>query len=247
VKQELSPHQAAEEIILYLKKLADPQFAQQSQRFFKEPVSLLGIPSAELRRQAKQFFQEIKNFWTLNQVLEFSRHLFSSPYVEVRALAILVLSHNAHFFEKHHLAEFKSWLANNYFDNWALVDLFCPNIISPLLDKNPEIASELLQWTTSTNLWVRRSAAVSFIRPVRTSRFLAEAYQVAKRLFSDKEDLIQKAVGWLLREAGKTDMRRLEKFLLRHGPLIPRTTLRYAIERFPENKRKELLKKTRPK
>ena len=245
--QQLSPPQAAENIIKYLKELAEPHFARQSQRFFKTPVPLLGIRAAQLRRTAQGFYHQIKKFWTLNQVLEFSELLFRSHYVEVRTLAIFVLGYYSGGLKKHHLKSMKSWLEKNYFDNWALIDYFCPQILSPLLMENSDLIPEIISWAESANIWVRRAAVVSFIRPVRQGLFLSAAYQVAEKLFSDKEDLIQKAVGWLLREAGKQDMVRLEKFLLHHGPKIPRTTLRYAIERFPENKRRSILIKTRPK
>jgi len=100
-------------------------------------------------------------------------------------------------------------------------------------------------WTGSDNMWVRRGAAVAFVPLVRKKKHLATAYRIATRLLGDSEDLMHKAVGWLLREAGKSDMARLEKYLLAKGPKIPRTTVRYAIERFPKEKRKRLLNATR--
>ena len=95
-------------------------------------------------------------------------------------------------------------------------------------------------------MWLRRASAVSFVEHARKGEFLDTAYEVAEKLFPGSEDLVQKANGWLLREAGKTDMDRLEKFLLQFGPEIPRTTLRYAIERFSSEKRKSILIKTKP-
>ena len=92
---------------------------------------------------------------------------------------------------------------------------------------------------------MRRASAVSFIKLARRGQRLDDVYAVSRRLFPADDDLIEKANGWLLREAGKTDMPRLEAFLIRHGPKIPRTTVRYAIERFPEEKRKRILEKTR--
>jgi 3-methyladenine DNA glycosylase AlkD len=92
---------------------------------------------------------------------------------------------------------------------------------------------------------LRRGAAVAFVPLARRGRELDAAYEVASRLFDDGEDLIHKATGWLLREAGTTDPRRLERFLRAEGPRIPRTALRYAIERFPPPKRKRLLAATR--
>lgn len=94
-------------------------------------------------------------------------------------------------------------------------------------------------------MWVRRGSAVAFVPHARKGRLLDGAYAVAELLLGDDEDLIHKAVGWLLREAGKTDAGRLTRFLLEHGPSIPRTAVRYAIERFPEKERKRLLAATR--
>jgi 3-methyladenine DNA glycosylase AlkD len=86
---------------------------------------------------------------------------------------------------------------------------------------------------------------VSFIKLARKAEYLAPIYEVAGSVFDVDDDLVQKANGWLLREAGKADTARLERFLLDRGPAIPRTTLRYAIERFPEAKRKALLRRTK--
>ena len=97
----------------------------------------------------------------------------------------------------------------------------------------------------SPNQWVRRGAAVAFVSLVGEEHFLDAAYEVATSLLDDKEDLIHKAVGWLLREAGKVDRDRLEAYLLSKGPQLPRTTLRTAIEKFPKEERKRLMEATR--
>jgi 3-methyladenine DNA glycosylase AlkD len=94
-------------------------------------------------------------------------------------------------------------------------------------------------------MWVRRASAVSLIPLVRKGLALDLAYQVARRLHADREDLIQKAVGWMLREAGKADILRLENYLRTKGPMIPRTTVRYAIERMSESKRRSVLEATK--
>jgi len=100
-------------------------------------------------------------------------------------------------------------------------------------------------WSRDRNLWVRRASAVGLIALARKGEALDILYGVARQLHADREDLIQKAVGWMLREAGKADERRLENYLRANGPSIPRTTVRYAIERFPEGKRRTLLAITR--
>jgi 3-methyladenine DNA glycosylase AlkD len=118
-------------------------------------------------------------------------------------------------------------------------------VLAPLVEGHPEILPEVVAFTGSPNMWLRRGAAVTFVPLARHGKHLDTAYHVASRLFGDREDLMHKAVGWLLREAGKTDMPRLERFLRAEGPGMPRTTVRYAIERFPTPKRNRLLEATR--
>jgi 3-methyladenine DNA glycosylase AlkD len=122
-----------------------------------------------------------------------------------------------------------------------LVDVLCPNSVGALLEKYPDLVEAIKNWVKSPNRWVRRASIVSFIKLAKNPGYLDAIYEITRSHFADADDLIQKANGWLLREAGKTDMVRLEEFLRLFGPSIPRTTLRYAIERFPESKRKALL------
>ena len=100
-------------------------------------------------------------------------------------------------------------------------------------------------WNRSPNLWLRRASAVSFVKPAGKGRYLDHAYRIATALQPDSHDLIHKACGWLLREAGKSDAARLEGYLLAHGSAISRTTVRYAIKRFPASKRQRILQETR--
>src|SRR5262249_39497889 len=137
------------------------------------------------------------------------------------------------------------WLAKNYSANWATTDAICGALIGPTLVMHPEQARQTRAWSRDKNLWVRRASAVSLIPLARNGQCLGLAYDVAKRLHRDREDLIQKAVGWMLREAGKIDARRLERYLRANGPSIPRTTVRYAIERFSPATRRTLLSVTK--
>lgn len=136
---------------------------------------------------------------------------------------------------------------SNHCNNWAAVDALASWILAPLIQKFPELIPVIKTWASLSNLWVRRASAVSFVPLARKGQYLDTAYDIANALFKYPEDLIHKATGWLLREAGKTDPIRLEAFLLKNGPKIPRTALRYAIERFPKEKRESILTKTKDK
>src|SRR5262249_27176460 len=109
----------------------------------------------------------------------------------------------------------------------------------------PAIAGRMRAWSRDRNMWVRRASIVGLIPLLRRRVALDIAYEIAQTLHKDTEDLIQKAVGWVLREAGKADTPRLERYLRAAGRSIPQTTVRYAIERFPIVQRQALLKATR--
>jgi 3-methyladenine DNA glycosylase AlkD len=167
-------------------------------------------------------------------------------HLEAKAVGIEVVARYRRDFTPRLLPAWKRWLAENYSANWATTDAICGLLVGPMLLQHGEAAVHMRAWARSRNMWVRRASIVGLIQRARRGESLDLAYEIARRLHADREDLIQKAVGWALREAGKTDMPRLERYLRANGAAIPRTTLRYAIERFPEPKRRALLAATRP-
>jgi 3-methyladenine DNA glycosylase AlkD len=125
-------------------------------------------------------------------------------------------------------------------NNWDLVDVTCGHIVgSHLMDRSKD---DLYELARSKNLWERRMAIVSTYVFIKNNDFW-DAFEIARILLTDKHDLIHKAVGWMLREIGKRDRKALEIFLGKYYEVLPRTTLRYAIERFPEKLRKRYLHK----
>ncbi len=239
-----NPKELARETVRTLEKLADPKKAESSRRFFKEPIHPLGVDAPALHRVEKEVYARVKKEWSADDAIRFCDALLRESHEEPRLLGYLVVGKFANELTPAHLPRIRRWLDRSC-TNWAAVDTLAPSVLSRLLDNHPEVIPQIAAWTEDRNLWVRRAAPVSFVLHARKGKHLAMAYRIAERLFDDTEDLMHKAVGWLLREAGKTDMPRLERFLLKHGPRIPRTTLRYAIERFPEKKRKALLVRTR--
>lgn len=242
----MTPAQLARLGLRLLKEKSDPVRARGVQKYFKEEVKCLGLTAAQQRELALNVYLMIKNDWTVKEATDFCEIMLEEPYFEARSLGILVLEKFHKDFPRSLFLKIKGWLARNLCDNWALVDSLCPNSVAALFEKYPKLVTSIKTWTHSSNRWVRRASAVSFIKLARKGRYLNAVYDIADLLFSDSDDLIQKATGWLLREAGKTDMTRLEKFLLSRGPRIPRTTLRYAIERFEGKKRKSILEATKP-
>tara|TARA_B100001079_G_C16331265_1_gene479232 strand:- start:250 stop:960 length:711 start_codon:yes stop_codon:yes gene_type:complete len=222
-----------------MRKLANKKIAEHSQRFFKtgkgqygEGDIFLGIRVPVLRKIAKKFRRI--------SLAEVSK-LLESKFHEERLLSILML---VNLFksgdEDDQELIYELYLDKTKFiNNWDIVDISAGNIVGAFLfekDKAP-----LYRLVFSENLWERRIAIVSTFYFIRNDEF-DDTLKIAEILFTDKEDLIHKAVGWMLREVGKRVIEIEEEFLEEHYLKMPRTMLRYAIERFPETRRKMYLK-----
>ena len=224
-----------------LGRLGNKKKAKVLQGFFKtrpgeygEGDIFLGIKMPDLRRLAKEY-QDIS-------IKEIKQLLKSHIHAE-RLLALLILIHK---FSKGNDPTKKSiyelYLKNTQFvNNWDLVDLSAGHIVGAfLMEKNRK---PLYRLARSKYLWERRISIISTFHFIKLYEF-SETLKIGEMLISDEEDLIHKAVGWMLREVGKRDMQTEEKFLKKHYKKMPRTMLRYAIERFPEAKRQSYLKGT---
>jgi 3-methyladenine DNA glycosylase AlkD len=243
-RERPDPRALARETLRRLRSLRDPDAARSGQRFFKEPVALLGIGAPALDRLAKDLIKRTRAEWSWKDAALFCDFLAKNPHLEARAVGYTLVAAFVDRAEPPLFPRIRGWLEKSC-GNWAAVDTLAPRVLGPFLDRYPERIREVTGWTKSENLWLRRGAIVAFVPHARKGKHLDAAYAIAEKLLGDEEDLIHKAVGWVLREAGKADTARLERFLRKHGPKIPRTTLRYAIERFPESKRKQLLAATR--
>jgi 3-methyladenine DNA glycosylase AlkD len=242
-----SPKQLAEQAVRELKAAANTRTARQAKFYFKpdEEVWVFGVATPAQRKIAGELYQRVRGEWTIEDALAFCDLLIKRREMEAKNIGIFLLARYKKSFGENLLRNIESWLEDDHCANWAATDALCGEALAPLVRQHPVLIAKLKRWTGKRNLWVRRASAVGMIHCARRGEHLDDVYAIAESLFKYPEDLVHKAVGWMLREAGKTDPERLEQFLLRHGPKIPRTTLRYAIERFPPEKRKMLLEKTR--
>jgi 3-methyladenine DNA glycosylase AlkD len=240
-------HPEKARVIRALEKMARPAGEFDASRYFRSAGDLgfYNVGTTAMRALARQVHASHKGEWSIDDAMALADALIIEKHLEAKSVGIEVVARYRRDFAPRLLAAWKRWLADNHSANWATTDAICGVLIGPLILKHPELAPKMRAWARDRNMWVRRAAAVGLIPSVRQGEALDLAYGVAKQLHPDKEDLIQKAVGWMLREAGKADSARLERYLRANGPSIPRTTLRYAIERFSETKRKQLLSATR--
>lgn len=231
-----------EELKKELKSKANPQKARLLQGFFKtgkgeygEGDIFLGVVVPETRKTAIKF-----KSLPLNSVEE----LLKSKIHEERLCALLLLVHNYKQANKNKNEKTKKEIydfylkSTKYINNWDLVDLSCHQIIGDYLqDKNKSILYELAK---SENIWERRISIISAFASIRNNDF-NDVISISEILLKDKHDLIHKAVGWMLREMGKRNIEELLKFLNKHYKNMPRTMLRYSIEKLPEKQRKQYL------
>lgn len=243
----MTPRQLAQWARAALRESADPRAAARQRTFFKpwEKVHILGVTTPELRRIERGLYQLVRKEWSYAEAVAFCDLLMKSRHVECKSLGLELLARYRLDFDENLLPAVKRWLDGGLCDNWAICDQLSTQIIANLIGKFEPLASTVESWHGSSNLWVRRSSLVPFVKHAGKGRHLDRAYRIVTALLPDSHDLIHKAAGWLLRECGKADAARLERYLMEHGPSIPRTTVRYAIERFPEAKRRKILQKTK--
>jgi len=221
-----------------LNKLADPKQAKILSSFFKtgkgeygEGDVFLGIKVPEQRKIVKKYS---------NLSLKDTQALLNSKIHEHRLVALLILV------DKYNKSDKKQEIVDIYLkntkkiNNWDLVDLSAHKILGEyLLDKNRKILYKLAK---SKDLWEKRIAIISTAAFINNNQF-DDTLKISEILLNDNHDLIHKAVGWMLREVGKKNQAVEEKFLKKYHKTMPRTMLRYSIERFDEKKRKFYMKK----
>jgi 3-methyladenine DNA glycosylase AlkD len=240
----------AAQVRIELRQAASAEKATILARFFKtgrgqygEGDQFLGVVVPEQRKIVRRHFAD-KTDCTFKHTLSVVRELIRNKYHEERLTSLLML---VELFKKSREEErkilFDFYLQHlNHINNWDLVDLSAPNIVGVyLLDKDSSI---LFSLANSGHLWTRRVAVLATFAFIKTGRFdeilsMAETMLIDKK---EKHDLMHKAIGWMLREVGKRDQGALKSFLDRFGVSMPRTALRYAIERFPEAMRREYLR-----
>jgi 3-methyladenine DNA glycosylase AlkD len=218
----------------------DPEKAGIHSRFFKtgkgeygEGSIFLGIKVPILREIAKRYFD--LNFNELQELLNDKIHTY-------RFVALVILVEEYKKGNKEKKKEIYDFYLKNFknINNWDLVDVSCPQIVGDyLINKDRSI---LYDFANSDHLWTKRIAIISTFAFIRNNQ-LDDTINISEILLNDDHDLIHKACGWMLREVGKRDQKVLEKFLDKHVKEIPRTMLRYSIEKFEEEKRKYYLNK----
>ena len=212
------------------------------QRFFKEKLDdPYGLKGDVFRKISNDCFKEIASE-PKKQILEICNRMVESEERYMRGIAIDWAGKIHAQFVKSDFGLFERWL-KGYVNNWGACDSLCCGPIGRIVLKFPELSRKTIKWTSSKNRWVKRGAAVSLILPVKDGLLLDYVFRTADILLTDEDDMVQKGYGWMLKDASIEFPNEVFAYVMKHKAVMPRTALRYAIERFPAAKRKQAMKK----
>ena len=224
-----------------LKSHADPEIRKASQRFFKEEIQCYGMKTAIVIAIAKRYWKVVKER-AKPEIFALCEELYQSGYIEESFIVSNWAYTLSGRYEREDLAVFRHWI-DTYITNWASCDGFCNHTMGDFLEQYPEYIGELKRWTQSENRWMRRASAVSLIVPAKHGKFLTESIGIADLLLTDKDDMVQKGYGWLLKEASRKHQKEVFDYVMKNKMAMPRTALRYAIELMPKDLKAEAMKK----
>lgn len=220
---------------------SDAKTLASVQRYFKEEAKAHGVKTATAGAIATKYRQEIKGLGK-DEIFSICEELLKSDFMEEAFVVAYWLPKFKNIFEPGDMKIFRDWI-DRYINNWAKCDGFCNHTIGIMIQKFPELVSDLKSWAHSRNRWMKRAAAVSLIVLARKGDFFDDVIEIAKILLTDKDDMVQKGYGWMLKEASKKHEDEVLKFVLANKRIMPRTALRYAIEKMPKEKKDEAMKK----
>jgi len=227
------------EIRARLKAAADPEFASGLCWFFKEPVKPYGVRTPRVRELARLAYRECKH-WPVAERDRLVDQLWKSGMLEEGVLVSHLYRRFARSCAEREFAMFERWI-NRYVTNWSNCDGVSTWLIAACIENRPGLADRLAAWTKSKNRWKRRSSAVSFIQEAKRGRQTETIFHICGLLLADQDDMVQKGVGWLLKETYPKKPRETLEFLDPWRKSAPRLVLRLAAEKMTERDRRWLL------
>jgi 3-methyladenine DNA glycosylase AlkD len=226
-----TPADVAAQIRRALKDGGSARHAAGVQWFFKDEIKSHGWYTADLRRAAIRVRRELKKERGLDFLVEVADHLFSGPVLEEKVAAVLLLEKLDAEFGDREFKLFESWL--DRISSWADHDGLVHYLIGPMVASKPPRTKAAFRWAKSPNRWHRRAACVALIRGARAKMFFPEVKKLSDSLLADQDDMVQKGLGWLLRETAKFDAKRTVPYLMKIRRSAPRLVLRPACETLP--------------
>ena len=235
----VTPAEIAARIRGALKTGGSAEHAAGVQWFFKNEIKSHGWYTADLRRAAVRLRREVRKEHGLDFLVQVADHLFSGSVLEEKVAAVFLLEKLDGEFVDREFKLFESWL--DRVGNWADHDALVHYLIAPMVAAKPARAEAAFRWAKSPNRWHRRAACVALIRGARQKMFFPEIKRLSDSLLADEDDMVQKGLGWLLRETAKFDAERTVPYLMKIRGRAPRLVLRTACETLPAETKKLVL------
>jgi 3-methyladenine DNA glycosylase AlkD len=218
---------------------SDPKQVKDYSRFYKDDKPHISLTHPVMDRIARENFAAV-NGLEKKDVFRICERLLKERDVAMRNVAFNWAYRVRGQFEEGDFTRFENWL-KRYVDSWDSCDDFCARALGVLVERFPACLPRVKAWTASANLWLRRASAVVLIYSLRRGKYFKEAITVATKLLADKEDMVQKGYGWMLKEMSRTNGQAVFDFVMKKKHAMPRTALRYAIEKMPEGRRRKLM------
>jgi 3-methyladenine DNA glycosylase AlkD len=209
------------------------------QWFFKEKIKSHGWYTADLRRAARGFRREIRKEFGVEFLVQVADRLFSGPVLEEKVAAVFLLEKLDAEFGDTEFHLFEKWL--DRISSWADHDALVHYLIAPMVAAKPARAKAIFRWAKSPDRWHRRAVCVALIQGARQKKFLPQIKKLSETLLIDEDDMVQKGLGWLLRETAKYDAKSCVPHLMKIRGRAPRLVLRTACETLPPELRKQIL------
>jgi 3-methyladenine DNA glycosylase AlkD len=219
---------------------ADPEFQARQQGYSKDQIKSLGLRTPAVREIAKQRFSELKQL-PPDQLLEYCNAMLAFGYEEHRTLAFAWAFKQVKRYEARHFQVFEAWL-RDHVSNWAACDQLCCEVLGHFLLRFPQFYPQVEAWSLTDDRWFQRASAVALIPAFRkSSEQLPRLQRVVLNLIHHKDDLVQKGYGWALKTAMERDQASTFAFVLSQKAIMPRTALRYAIEKLPKEMKEQAM------
>jgi 3-methyladenine DNA glycosylase AlkD len=229
------------EIQKELERNSDEKIRSSSQHFFKEEIKCYGVKSEVVHKISKDYFKLISGR-TKADIFSLCDELWQSGYIEESVVACNWSYYIHKKYESEDFKVFEKWI-REYVNNWASCDGLCNHTVGEFIEMYPKYLSDLKEFAKSENRWMRRASTVSLIIPARKGRFLKDILELADILLLDKDDLVQKGYGWMLKAASQAHQQEIFNYVFSKKSIMPRTALRYAIEKMPKDLRIKAMEK----
>lgn len=235
-----------EELIAHIMDDLEPHIDEEHKiqcrdRFGIDVSHSLGIRATPLRKIAAGYYKRIESIG-IDPVLKISENLLETQVKELRIIAFQWGYMCQDGYKPKHFDIFERWL-EIYVKDWVDCDGLCINALGFFVCKFPEFIPRIKGWAGSPNRWIRRASAVVLIYSLRRGKYFRHALAVADRLLLDRDDMVQKGYGWMLKEATKLYAEEVFEYVKKNKRIMPRTSLRYAIEKLPEIQRKDVMRR----